>query len=88
MKEPLDRQQRDALIAVVDRLAPEGCDPLGAANLAASSMLLTELATDVADHEALRALAEHLAARLWAGVDEPTIRAVKRELDRVGLDHL
>lgn len=88
MKEPLNRQQRDALIAVVDRLAPDGCAPLGGATLAASSVLLTELTTDYDGHEALRVLAEHLAARLWAGVDESTIRVLKRELARVGLDHL
>jgi hypothetical protein len=34
------------------RLAPDGCDPLGVANLAANSVLLTELATEVDDHDA------------------------------------
>ena len=34
------------------RLAPDGCDPLGVANLAANSVLLTELATEVDGHDA------------------------------------
>ncbi|MFC7344501.1 hypothetical protein [Saccharopolyspora griseoalba] len=88
MKEALNRQQRDALIAVVDRLAPSGSPPLGARNLAATSLVLRELATDAADHDALRIVAEHLAERLWAGVDEVTIKVLKRELKYVGLDHL
>lgn len=84
----LTAEDRERLSTALDRLAPTGADPNGAATLAAVSLLLRELATDADAQDPVRRHGDVLAQRIWHSVDEATIDALKHELDRVGLHQL